>query len=410
MQETSSTAPSDEQKGAEPTIEHPETHMPKAASSETSKPNATAPKTAVPETTLAKTTLQKATAPKTNASEDNPEKPIILRAPRSPIWDWFLTFSTFGFYSNFWFYARVKEINLISKTKFTPWLWWLMPFFALCQIFAFVKFDKALGSLEDPETTKKSRTRYSIGCVGAVLATMYFSASAKWVTPSWLELVFMLVFTFSFTLLTVRINNIKRHLKDVEFKGKENGYSLFEWVIVIVMFPLVFGLFSYHSIAPFLVDKLETFPHQFEYTQEDKSFALTFHGVGWYRVEAGTFSDGTSLAEFSNSIPDSYFLLFNNNEIDDVNEHIHFRRNWIKETFSNTKCTEERRFVPRSMHLKIELQCNGTMALDPSIALVTFIQTPNHNYELLGVLSAPKGTYRQWLSDYQSMAWEFTTK
>ncbi len=354
------------------------------------------------------------TSPSEEYSDTQPEiennKPVIIRAPRSPIWDWFLTFSTFGFYTSFWFYARTKELNLISKSTFTPWLWWLMPFFAIFQIFAFYKLSKSLESLEEPDSEKKTRIRYSIGCIGFILATLYFSVSSQWATEGWLEFIFMLIFSFAFTLISGRINEIKHHLKHVEFKGKENSYSPVEWAIVVVMFPIVFGAFSYFSISPFLIDKLETYPNQFTYTQETEHFALTFQGDEWYRVEKGTYSDGSSLAEFSNSIPDSYYLLFNNDDINDINEHINFRREWIKENISNVQCTEKRSFVRHSMNLKVEMQCEGKATLDPAIAFVTFIQTPTKNYELLGVLSAPINTYRQWVNAYQTMAREFSTQ
>ncbi len=354
------------------------------------------------------------TSPSEEYSDTQPEiennKPVIVRAPRSPIWDWFLTFSTFGFYTSFWFYARTKELNLISKSTLTPWLWWLMPFFVIAQIFSFSRLNKVLNSLEESDSAKKNRMRYSIGSIGFILATLYYSVSSQWATEGWQDFMCMLIFSFSFTLISARINNIKQQLNYVEFKGKKNGYSLLEWGIVIIMFPLVFGAFSYLSLSPFLINKLETYPDQFTYTQEAENFTLTFHGEEWYRVEKGTYSDGTSMAEFSNSLPDSYFLLFNNDDIDDVNEHINFRREWIKESLPNAQCTEKRSFIARSMNLKVEMKCQGTSLLEPTIAFVTFIQTPTKNYELLGILSAPINTYRQWVNAYQTMAREFSTQ
>ncbi|UXI01876.1 hypothetical protein [Photobacterium sp. TY1-4] len=343
-------------------------------------------------------------------SQSERHEPVTIRAPRAAIWDWFLMFSTLGFYSNFWFYGRAKELNQISKSKFIPWLWLFAPLIAVFQIFALKKLGKTLEEFEHQETALRSRRRYFIGSWGFVLSILFFSVSSKWAVASWLEFVFFFVYTFSFVLITSRMNDVKRSLNNVEFKGKQSGYSFIEWVLVIILFPTVLGIFTYASVSPFLVDKLEHHSSGSVYRLNNEGFSLTFRGDGWYRVEPGSYSDGTALTEFTNGVPNSYFLLFKNNNIQDIDEHMRQRRDWVKENVTDAHCTEARSFVPGSMNLKIELVCKGSMTLAPSAALITLLQTKDHNYELLGVLSAPNNTYKQWLDSYQAMAREFTAQ
>ncbi len=52
-------------------------------------------------------------------------------------------------------------------------------------------------------------------------------------------------------------------------------------------------------------------------------FQLTFHGANWHRLEIGTYSDGSALAEFASEEFGSYLIVFNNRELQDINEHMH---------------------------------------------------------------------------------------
>ncbi|KJY79562.1 hypothetical protein [Vibrio nigripulchritudo] len=334
---------------------------------------------------------------------------ITIRAPRKPIWEFFLAFSTLGLYSNIWLYRRAKELNLLSQSKFITWLWLLVPFFALAQIFAFKKFGETLETFEQDDKAKKSRNRYFLGCCGFVFSTMYYSISSNWSIALWIDFAVYITFSLSFMFIANRFNEVRKELSHVEFKGK-SGYSPFEWVIVAIFFPLIFAGFSYTAISPLFIEQHESYANREKYTIENEEFVLTFQGDNWHRVEVGTFSDGSALAEFSNSVPDSYFLLFKNNEIEDMNEHLQFRRDWIKENIKQLKCTERRSFVRPTLHVKTQLKCHGTMSLDPSTALITVIQTPNNNYELIGFISARKNTYRESVRSFETMAWEFTTQ
>lgn len=333
---------------------------------------------------------------------------VTMSHPRKPILDWFLAFSTFGLYFNFWLYRRIREINQISKENFKPWLWIFVPLFFIAQAFAFRNLDRALDDLEGSAKKGRSKSIYWLGVSGFMLANVYFSMSSKWTTPLWLELLMLLLSASSFAAIASRVNEFKRQLVGVEFTGKERGYNAFEWCVVLIMTPLILAMFAFLIGSTMSVEKLESYSDRSIYTQPEHNFQLTFHGPGWQRVENGTHSDGTALAEFESEDYDAYFVLFDNKEIENLNEHMALRRDWIKEEIGKSECEESRSFVGNEFALKVELVCNKKLFNDPASGYVTLINTGDKTYELLGVLSQPRLTYRSRKPEFEAMAREFS--
>ena len=112
----------------------------------------------------------------TNEIEENLslEKKIAIRAPRSLWLEFILHFSTLGVYTAFWFVARVREFNHLSKTDFTPWLWFLVPFFWFAQFFALPKFNKALNNLAEEHNLPKWNAWYGGWTLSVILITLKF--------------------------------------------------------------------------------------------------------------------------------------------------------------------------------------------------------------------------------------------
>ena len=158
------------------------------------------------------------------------EKPKI-RAPRTPWMEFLLHFSTFGVYSGVWLALRVREINRVSDTKFTPWLWFFVPAFAIAQIFALPKFTRALNRVGDDVGVRPWHAWHG-GWVACILAmTVAFNVSEKVEFPSWTFLVGMLVWAGLFTSAQPHVNAVKRNLTNVRFSGSERSYSIAEWLI-----------------------------------------------------------------------------------------------------------------------------------------------------------------------------------
>ena len=347
-----------------------------------------------------------------NVSSPSEQKPGKIKAsyPRKPFVDALLFFCTFGLYSSFWLYRRVKEIKLISRADFKPWLWVFVPYFAIVQFFAFRNLGKALSDLEDDSTESKVKTIYDLGCLGFVLTTLYFSVTSKWATPAWLEFVVYILAAISFGAIAYRVNAYKKQVKGIEFTGKERGFNPLEWVVVLVMTPTVLGLFAFSIISPLMVEKLDTFSDGSVFVQENHDYKLTFHGKGWQQVEVGTYSDGTALAEFESEDFDAYFTVFENGKFsaNDVNDHIQWRRQWFGEQIGNSSCREERHFIGDEFVVKIEVICVKDTFKPDAAAFLALIHSQDKTYELLGVLSQPELSFNRRKPQFEAMIREFT--
>ncbi|WCE31872.1 hypothetical protein [Vibrio sp. SCSIO 43137] len=341
------------------------------------------------------------------------DEPIEMRAPRGAVWDWFLMFSSLGLYSSFWLYRRAKELRQVTSFQFKPILWFFVPLIAISQPFAYGKMNSALKEIEEGgKETGRNRKLYVIGAVAFFLTSIYFSASTGWVVAGWVDALGYLLITSGFTLMAHRVNKAKAALSNVTFKGERSGYTIWEWLLVIVMFPVLAGSFAFDAFSLLMLDKLEHFPEGHYYRSQNHDFRFWFRGGDWYSMPVGTYSDGGALAEFGNDVPESYFIVFGNEALndDELNDHIDSRKSWIQETISDADCEEKRSFEPYSMNVKVELSCKGEIFLDPASAFVTYIKTEKQDYELLGVLTGPSKSYQRWIRAYKEMAGEFSSK
>ncbi|WP_227739643.1 hypothetical protein [Vibrio sagamiensis] len=342
-------------------------------------------------------------------SEKQPEK-IKASYPRKPFLDVILFFSTFGLYSSFWLYRRVKEIKLISRGNFKPCLWLFVPYFVIVQFFAFRNLDKALSDLEGDGTEPKAQTIYKWGSYGFMLTTLYLSGTSKWTTPMWLEFVVYILYAISFGAIAYRVNAYKKQVEGIEFIGKERGLNPLEWVIVLLMTPTILGTFAFSILFPFMVDKLDSFSDGSVFVQENHNYELTFHGEGWQQVEVGTYSDGTALAEFESEDFDAYFMIFENSDYKatDVNDHVHWRRQWFDKKIGNSLCTEDRRFIGDEFVVKVEMTCTENAFKANAAGFMALTHSQDKTYELLGILAQPELSFNRRKPQFEAMIREFT--
>ncbi|MEZ8055598.1 hypothetical protein A152_0022105 [Vibrio tasmaniensis 1F-187] len=347
-----------------------------------------------------------------NASPPSEKQPKKTKAsyPRKPFLDAILFFCTFGLYTSFWLYRRVKEIKLISQGDFKPWLWVFVPYFAIVQFFAFRNLGKALSDLEGDSTKPKAQTIYKCGSYGFLLTTLYFSGTSKWATPIWLDFVVYILTTISFGAIAYRVNAYKKQVEEIEFTGKKRGFNPLEWVIFLLMTPTVLGIFAFSILSPLMVDKLDSFSDGSVFVQENHNYKLTFHGEVWQQVEVGTYSDGTALAEFESEDFDAYFMIFENSDYKatDVNDHVHWRRQWLDEQIGNSLCTENRRFIGDEFVVKVEMTCTENAINANAAGFIALIHSQDKAYELLGILAQPELSFNRRKHQFEAMIREFT--
>ncbi|EFP94733.1 DUF4234 domain-containing protein [Vibrio caribbeanicus] len=342
--------------------------------------------------------------------DEKQTKKVKMSYPKKPIFDWFLMFSTLGLYAIFWLYRCIKELNQISQCNFKPWLWIFVPPFALVQYHAFRRLDKALVDLESDDSNPRVGKMFYSGVLGFMLATVYFTATSKWATPMWLEFIIILISTSSFCAISYRVNSLKRQLTGVEFTGKENGYNKLEWATVLIMTPIIVATFAFTIITPLMAQKIDVHHDKSIFVQEKHNYKITFHGDDWQQMGLGTYSDGTALAEFKSADFESYFLVFDYDgfNADELNDHIRWRREWIEEQIGQSNCIEKRHLVGEEFAVKAEMICNELSAIPEAAGFVAFIATQNKTYELLGILSQPRSTFKSKKVHFETMLKEFT--
>ncbi len=343
--------------------------------------------------------------PTTEPCEYSPSTPITMAATKSFLWTWLLTFSTFGIYIHFWFFARAREFNKLSHRRLLALLWFFVPINILFVLFAAIRLNLVLNEMDDRNGLKTPKLGYILGILGMLISLLYLRSTSKVDFLEWLDFAFLLLLASSFSLMTLRVNQVKNQLTNIEFVGKKDSYNRVQWIIVIIMLPITIGLFTYSN----LVGKQQIYGDKTQF--EHPHVELTFHGTGWGKVSAGQYSDGGTLAEFSSLIPNSYAVIYQHGHDDELNKRLDSRRIWIRDNFDNTECQERRRFVFQSnFYIKSTLECKNHDKLMPTSVFVTYVQTKGANYEYISVLTAPTRIYNNVYHQFEKMAWEFSAK
>ena len=320
---------------------------------------------------------------------------VTVRSPRSLWASFILNFSTLGVYPCFWLVARVKELNSILDKKFTPWLWFFVPIFVIAQLIALPKFFKALTELEnrvDPDSSNNSANR--IWILLLVLFTIVFNISDKFELPGWTFSVSLIVWSLLFTYMQDRINRVKDDLSDLSFTGARTGFSVFEWILVIPLFPIALLLAGYLIASPFLVDEIKSLKNVKEYVDSEKLYSIPIIGDSWSIVETGTFSDDESELELKGKLKEMYFVVFRHDADDTFDGIARFRISNAQDGLGGNICNEERTFVENKLSVTAMVTCEGRYLGDQSLLLSSIIKTDKGIFELYGSLTSVRISYK----------------
>lgn len=367
--------------------------------------------TSIPKDTLSSSQLD-SSEPQHNeiVNSTAPNKPSnskTIRAPRSPWWEFFLHFSTFGIYTCFWLVARVKEVKQLSNQPLKPWLWFFVPNFIFIQPFALHKLKEIILQIEKDNNIHYPENCSTLWMLSVTVLSASFWVYANYDLPSWLTLFGWVLWSSLFCILSQRLNGIKKKLANVDFKGKSSGYAFWEWLIVIPFFPLALALLLFISISPYMAEEISSFPDQTVYTDPNNQFQLTVHGEGWYEVETGSFSDGSSEFELAGAVDGSSFVVFKAGSRMTLNGVVDHRINYIKTEWPDSQCREERTLIQSKLSVIAYIICEGKNTYGPHLNTVTVFENGDDLYELFGSLNTRKQSYPASATEFKQIAKEF---
>lgn len=334
----------------------------------------------------------------------NSEK-IIVRAPRVPWMEFLLHFGSSGLYSGYWLVKRTQELNLITKSSFTPWLWFFVPFVSIIQLFALPKFTSAINRLEkhqDIQPWKKHQTTLWLFC--ALTLTFFSNLGDKIELPGWSYSIILTVWSGLFAIFQTRVNRYKNRIANLEFKGPSKNYSFFEWLIIIFLLPLMLIGIGYLTISPFLNHDIKKLEQHSVYTDPNGQYQFPILTEGWSIVEPGTLSDGSADLELQGPLTDMNYRVFFYAFGEDLNSLSYFRFNFAKEQLNFAACTETRDFAKSQLSIISRTVCTGSVLTEKSLITSTIIETEKGFYELFGQLNSVSLSFKQYKGDYIKMA------
>ncbi len=319
---------------------------------------------------------------------------LVISAPRSLWMEFILHFSTLSIYTCFWFVARTREFNALSKKKFTPWLWFFVPFIVIAQLIALPKFNNALSELAEEHNVSIWNAWYGGWTLGVVLITLAMNISDKIEFPGWTYLVGVILWSILFTVIQAQINKVKENLRDVTFKGSRHNYTKLEWFFVVPLFPLSLIFMFYIAIDPLFNKQLSTLSENTLYTDPQNIYSLPIIGKGWSIVENGTHSNGEAELELQGPLSDMFFIIFSHGVDESIESISHWRTEQLYDELSGVKCEENRSFAKLTLSIVSHVQCSGRNIGDSVLATVSLIETDKGIYELYGMLSSVKYSFK----------------
>lgn len=138
--------------------------------------------------------------------------PHITFYPKRKPWVIFLLqFFTLGIYSCFWFIARAQELNRLGEKRYTPWLWFFVPFIVLAQLFA---LPKMFGHLRELSGNTISQSVIN-GCIAVFVLVTFVSTLERYIElPMWSVLVMMLVTSLLLAIAQTWVNRVKNQFPE----------------------------------------------------------------------------------------------------------------------------------------------------------------------------------------------------
>lgn len=342
----------------------------------------------------------------------------LLKMPRQGRWEFPLHFFTSQFYTCFWLCVRIAEVNRFTSHKFIPWLWFFVPFAPFVQPFAFFVLNQELSKLEEQNNVTYKKPYYYLAVTIIFLCTVYMSSNGESEWDIWFTGASLFISSIAYLVINSRINQLKLALKNVEFKGKDKGYSVFEWVLVTGIVSLIIGFIAYIKFyESYLTDikipplnHIQTYNNNNIFHHPSGEYKLTFSGDNWQQVPLGSISDGSAEYEFVSSLDSGYFIIFKFKNNQTIDQLINSRLQWIEEVADLPACSESRSFIADSTFIKANLVCKSTVTDSYQWSSVTLLEGPKYTYELIGRFEAPKLAYDRWEKHFALMATEFSNE
>lgn len=340
-----------------------------------------------------------------NHEINNNSEKIIVRAPRAPWMEFLLHFGSSGLYSGYWLVKRTQELNLLTKSTFTPWLWFFVPFLSIPQLFALPKFTSTIKGLEKQHNIqpwKKHQTILWLFC--AFTVTFFSNLGDKIELPGWSYLIILTVWSVLFSIFQSRVNRYKNRISNLEFKDPSKNFSFFEWLIIIFLLPLILIGMGYLTISPFLSHEITKLEQHSMYTDPNGQYQFPILTEGWSIVESGTISDGTAELELQGPLADMNYMVFFYAFTEDLNTLSYSRVNFAREQLNFASCTETRDFAKFQLSIISQTICTGSILTEKSLIISTIIETEKGLYELFGQLNSVSLSFKRHKSDYIKMA------
>lgn len=331
-----------------------------------------------------------------------------MKAPRSPFLDYLLHFFTFGLYSLFWMVARIRELRQLSGHPFTPWLWFFTPIVVIAQPIA---YPIMIRHLRDVERARGLTPWGSVAWVwlGLVIVLSVVSTLFNWVAaPAWVITVTLLVWPVVCLWLESRFNRIKRTLSDSEvvLKKPRAIYSMVEWLLLLVLVPLVGWTLYLTDVEPLMVDRIATLESGTTFTGDQGEIRFPVAAGGWERVEPGLFGDEGTLYEFRGP-HDFVHMAINHFPDSTLDEVVAWRKTAAHDDMVQSACEEQRTLSGRRLSVTAHFTCWGHSVGEPAVWTGTVVETEQGVYEMLGYMNIPRLSFEQVQPEMREMVGGF---
>ncbi len=319
-------------------------------------------------------------APAEDTPLDPPAKPLY--AIQRPWLVGLLAAATWGFYLVFFMYVYARDLKRLGQqTK--PWLWFFSPLVAIAMPFAGSNLaDKytAVGRQLGVETTIRGGHYGSI--VFVVLAINRVVERFALEVSGLVTLITMPVLGISIARFTAELNTVKRALPDDWFNRAAYSITPGTWIWLVVAFALLAPLWGFVIVDEVQHLSRESLKRGQTWTAAEKTFSVTPRDA-WSIAEIGTFSDGTTEAEFSYT--DSvYIMVFDeslNNNLKGIGD---VRRNEFLSRDDSGECDERRWIEPDTLQRYAELVCTGSVLGSTVTVISTVISSEKRAIEAWG--------------------------
>lgn len=333
--------------------------------------------------------------PETTQHQEAPQDSKVLLATEKlhpPMYPWqtaLLCLTTFTLYAPFSLYRHARDLSIVDTEPRTRWLWFLSPLFSFSLIFSLAKLFERI------EIISGKRFSYAIG-IGLIVfgANLLIRVADLFDTGFGVYLFAITIVSAAFGYVQAASNELKRDSTANSFTSPPHAYTVGQWLA------LIFGLLIQLSVAALIwlgtetYETIESFANESTYTNKEYDFVLTMYGDGWEQVPAGSFSDGSAVAEFNGPASDHYLLVFKRDKGDSVDSQLQYRLEQIEENESpRVKCDNTRTMHEPSMTLIATLNCSGRTTFGDYLREVSYIrEIGDHRLEVLGRIAAPKLT------------------